>query len=346
MSKTPPMPGEVGKVFLDFKDDDEGFLGVLHERVIYEDLQEIASEEEIKRLINRAEELEIIRRLVAGILQWGPRMHLLQEYKASKGLMPEEHLSKIREYTFDLSRRSERWVREFKLRCLKFRDVRLPLIESGDTFYALPFGPPPLIVLHLVSGSPLKKDYERAHTYLSSLAPLSPAVRPMSPAGSLVEGIRAGDGYQTHAYNPGGASAFSYLQVFHNGVIEAVRASVFREGPPRLHVNFEREIVEALTRFLSLQQAMGVEPPVGVVLTLTGTKGCRIVDGDGAPVGWSGGKMSAGKVQNPVVIIESFDGAADEAALAQAMKNSFDRVWMSAGYPGGSPNYEAVGNLS
>lgn len=344
MIKAPLMPGEVGKVFLDFKDDVEGFQGGLHAHIIFEDLKDVASAEEIRRLIERAEELEIIRNLGSGLLVWGPRMHLLQEYKESGGLMPDEHLSNIREYTFDLNRRSVRREQEFISRCLNFRNQRLSLIEGGDTFNVLPFGPPPFVVLQLVPRSPLKRDDERAYTYLSSLHSHSPLVRPMGPPDSLIEDVRVGDDYQTYAYNPDEPSAYSYLHVFRNGTIEAVRASVFRIDPPRLHFGFEREVVEALERFLSLQQKIGVEAPVGVVLTLARARGCHIVNDSGLAVGGSGRAILAGSVFNPATVIESFDATDNESTIARVMKQSFDRIWLEAGYVIGSPNYDGHGN--
>lgn len=345
MNEVSLRPGEVGKVFLDFEAIHEGFDGALPAHVIYEDLKDVSSEDEIKRLIERAEELEIVNVLAPGLLLCGPRMHLLREYKLAKGQMPEEHLRSIKDYTFDLNRRSERWRQEFVKRCFQFRDERLRKIEAGDTFYALPFEPPPLVVLHIMPAAPLRKDNEKAYSYLSSLTPQSPEMRPISLVQPLVNGGLVGEDYQTYAYNPGGASAYSYVNVFRNGNIEAVRSSIFKDGPARLHAKFEREVVEALSRLLALQRALGLEPPVGILLTITGARGFHIANDNGTVVGGARGTITSGRILTPVTKMESLDSIADKSEIARVMKDSFDRVWRAAGYTGGSPNYDEFGNL-
>jgi hypothetical protein len=343
MSKNPLRPGDVGKVFLDVEESRESFHGDLPEQVIYDDLRDVASEQEIGRIIARAEEIGIITRLAPGLLLWGRSFQLVREYKEAKGLMPEERLRKIQEYTFDLNRRSRRWEQEYASRCRDFLDERLPFIDAGDVVGFLPLSEPPLLALHVIPGVPLKKDDEQAYQYLSSLTPQSLPVRPMNLVPMSVEGGFVGDDYQTYVYSQAGGSVFSYLRIFRNGSIEAVRASYFIGGQPRLHVKFEREVVDLLRRLPPLLQGIGVKLPVGVSLSLSGARGFRMADDNDVVAGGSGVTMSGDRLLTPLVTIESFESLADQNEVAQIMRDSFDRVWQAAGHLGGSPNFGGRG---
>lgn len=329
LNSTPLKPGEIGKIFLDFESNHEEFDGGLWERAVYKDLQDVASEDEIKRLLCQAVELKIIRRLPRGLLLWGPGLDLVREFKEAKGQMPEERLREISEYTFDLKRQSQRWRKDFVQRCVNFRKERLREIESRVTFTQLPFAPPPLIALHIIPGYPLRKDDERAYSYFSSLNPESPPVLPMSLINARVETWFAGEEYQIYTYNAHDTTAFSYLSFFRDGSMEAVIAGFSMQGKPSLHIGYEREVIAVLPKLLSVQETMGAGEPVGVTLTLTGVEGCQIVDNGQVVPG--GGTITKDRFQPPVVQIQVAN-AADQTELARLMKGAFDAVWHAARY--------------
>ena len=66
------------------------------------------------------------------------------------------------------------------------------------------------------------------------------------------------------------------MQVFRHGSIEAVEVNLLYERNANRYVSsagYERELLKALPRFLSVQQQLGVEPPLVVMLSLLGVKG-------------------------------------------------------------------------
>jgi len=334
-------PGEIGKIILDVEAINEDFDGLIFEHVIYEDLKDVATEEEIKQLIRRAIDLGIVRRLSPRHLQPSSNLELVREYRNTKGELPEDRLREIHEYTFDLNRRSEYWKTNFKLRCLNFRNQRLSELETEVTFNTHSLDPPPWVVLHLVPGTPLLRNDEILQSYMASLEPRSLPIKPMGFFyGALHEGFE-GDDYVTYAYDESTASAYSYIRIFANGIIEAVRADFSRNGVPRLPMRYERDVIETLSGALSMLKALGIEPPLGVTLTLSGMKGSYIVNERGIVPG--GRMITHPRLHAPVVQIPNFDVGLNQAELAQLMKDTFDRVWRDAEYSSGSQNYDENG---
>jgi hypothetical protein len=158
-----------------------------------------------------------------------------------------------------------------------------------------------------------------------------------------VEGGMVGEDYQSYAYDVVGGSVFSYLTVFRNGNIEAVSASHFKGGQPRLHVNFEQGVVDLLLRLSPLLLEIGVEPPVGVLLSLSRARGYLMANDKGIMAGASGPTISRDRLLAPLVRIEGFGSLAARNEIAKIMKASFDHVWRGSGHAGGSPNFDEQG---
>lgn len=327
-------PGEIGKIILDIEACNEDFDGGIPEHVLYDDLNDVASEAVIKQLIEHAIELKIVSRLAPRLLLWGPGLDVVRKFKALKCVLSDEELREIDEYTFDLDRRSERWERDFVLRCLKFRDERLHDIEAGATFIPLPLGSPPRVALHLMPGTPLSKGDDRLYSYLAN----SESVHPMGIDWPAEERFEGGD-YRLYAYDEATATALSYIQIFRNGSGEAVRAGFSVEGAVRLPMGYEREVIQTLHRIASLMEDVGMDPPLGVTLTINGAQGCHITGERGIVPG--GRTIAHHRVQSPVVQITNL--GLDQTKLASLMKDTFDRVWRDAGYSNGSQNYDEHG---
>ena len=148
------------------------------------------------------------------------------------------------------------------------------------------------------------------------------------------------DGFLTYSQG-GGPLAYTYLQVFRNGAIEAVNTSLLQlreEG--QLHIIpsivYEKELLNVLPRYLSIQEELGVEPPVIVMLTLLQVSGYTM-----STTRFSPGEECAidrDTLLIPEVLIETF-----ECDPAQVMRPIFDAVWNATGWPR-SINYDQHGN--
>jgi hypothetical protein len=135
-----------------------------------------------------------------------------------------------------------------------------------------------------------------------------------------------------------GYSSHSYLQVFRNGIIEAVEALLLedRNGERIIpSIAYEKELLKALPRFLSIQKELGVDPPLFIMLSLVGVKGYtmavdRFLMENSHPI-------DRDTLQVPEVMIERFDIDSTEV-----MRPAFNAVWNAAGFPR-SMNYDKDG---
>ncbi len=147
------------------------------------------------------------------------------------------------------------------------------------------------------------------------------------------------DGHLTFSNDQDVPFTSSYLQTFRNGIIEAVDAATFTvyEGRGVIFRDYEKKLLSAIQRFLSLQENLGVEPPLFIMLSLLGVNG-YIMEADlgfGRP---GGNQIDRDALLVPEVVAEDFD-----IDLVQVMKPIFDAVWNAAGFSR-SLNYDKDGN--
>ncbi len=133
-----------------------------------------------------------------------------------------------------------------------------------------------------------------------------------------------------HDYDFGRAKhrANSYLQLFRNGSIEAagVLMQSGNEGILEIY-ELEGDIIAGLDRYLQLQERLGVEPPLVVMLSLFGVADRTIYH---PKYNYSGPayKFERDALVLPEVVVESYGVRAGEA-----MRSVFDAVWNAGGYP-------------
>ena len=162
----------------------------------------------------------------------------------------------------------------------------------------------------------------------------------LQPLGSRGSNTRHNfDGFLT--YSPSGdSSGDSYLQIFRAGSIEAVESKLIRDRGDGLSipsVRYERQLIDGLSRFLALQKELGVEPPVFMMLSLSGVRGYRM-GVDQSRIGLSeDNRIDRDALVLPEIMIESFDCDA-----AEVMRPAFDAIWNACGWPR-SMNYDEEG---
>lgn len=219
----------------------------------------------------------------------------------------------------------------------RIRDFRLErvsmILSGGETPVRL--DKPPYFVLHIV---PLNA-FDPAVKYDVSSLPRNIDLLPMGGLGYYYR--HNFDGYLT--FSRPGADILAYLQIFRNGIIESVRVSYEDLSTnPRLIPNqiFEKHVLEALPRFLSIQNRLGVEPPLIVMLNLLGVAGYALTQDALFLPGLGGHLIDRDALLIPETLVESFD--CDPAAV---MKDAFDAVWNAAGYDR-CRNYDEEGRRS
>jgi hypothetical protein len=133
-----------------------------------------------------------------------------------------------------------------------------------------------------------------------------------------------------------------YVQIFRHGSIEAVNSfSVERSDNQRMlpGVKFERGFLQVLKRGLTVQQLLGVELPVFVMVSILGVAGCYIIPWVGTVIP-TGDPIDRADLVVPEVVVDTFT-----PDYHQVMKPIFDTLWNASGYEG-SASYTEDGQPS
>lgn len=334
--------GDVGKVFLDYHETGQDFRGTLDDETVFSELENIADRESIAKAIERAVELGIVERPTAGLLHYGPRMPMLFEYQQTRETMSESYLRDFHEYFFDSRTRTKRLDEVMKQRAMQFRDERLRKLSTLETLETnvlgtVPFAGPALVILHLVPDRQVRIRDVPEKLSLTSFDPSHPLLRPIDDDPKpLIGGGANPEGFLTYSMSGEDGSAYSYVQVLDQGGIEAVRARYWKTEKA-IDVKFRNELLEAVSRYLTTQERLGVELPITVLMSLVGVTGFSITDRyRRALPGYTGGRISTSRLQSAPVIVERFQSGR-MTELASLLKPFFDRVWVEAGYSEGSP---------
>lgn len=204
----------------------------------------------------------------------------------------------------------------------EYRKKRIVEIKNGET-------PKPLdngnelsqTIFHLV---PIKAfapsmilNLSWLHKNLNSLKPIYTSVK---------NGHYNSDGFFTFGHSVINArdSVGSYVQVFHNGIIEAVDLRLLLEG----YINgptFRQGLIEAVFKFLSCQQKIGVKPPLFAMLSMLKVKDFQFVSGQDS---FETRRIDKKDLLFPEVQIDDFNSNPTDT-----LKPLFDMVWNAAGLP-------------
>lgn len=211
-------------------------------------------------------------------------------------------------------------------RIRNFRIDRLSKIVAGETPVRL--NPTPKIILHII---PFSAFNPTSRFDVSSLANDTGRLQPIS-AGSWNSRHNL-EGYLSFA------DSLTYLQVFRNGIIEGVDASIIEPVDVRLTIPiipsflFEEKLLDALQRFWSIQKKLVVEPPLFIMLSLLGVLGYRM----GVNSRFDTYPIDRDALILPEIIVENF-----ECNPSEVMRPIFDSIWNASGLPR-SMNYNANG---
>jgi Putative DNA-binding domain len=135
------------------------------------------------------------------------------------------------------------------------------------------------------------------------------------------------DGLVTYSGFPEGS--ISYTQLFRNGTIEAVEGhwlNVEHEGKRTIpYAAVEEGVLKYLEKAFEIQKELGVNPPIVVALTLSGTKGLEMARdvfsfAQGYPI-------TDDDLVLPESVVDSF-----EEKPGKILKPLFDLIWNACGY--------------
>ena len=208
-------------------------------------------------------------------------------------------------------------------RIRKFREDRLAKIIANET--PVPFYDSAKIVLHLIpiiSFNPAQSyDIREIASHPTRIPPI------YSGGGNSRYNL---DGFLTHCDDQERKS-YSYVQLFRNGIIEAVEGLLLEPHKGQLiipSIAYEQELIKSFADYLSLLKTLDVEPPIFIFLTLLGVKGYSMsVDRFKFPTRRSH-TIDRDILLLPEVIMQSYDDRAEDA-----LRPCFDSIWNACGFP-------------
>ena len=215
-----------------------------------------------------------------------------------------------------------------------FRVERIGNVVTGET--PIPLGNGAKTVLHIVplgafSGSTNVDVVELGQKNLNALSPITPGV------GYFRHNF---DGFLTSLTTPHPANPNSYLQIFRNGIVEAVDECT-TQNSRKVGVfpatSMEKKVIPALSRVFTLLQEQGVTPPLLIMLTLVGVAGLNITRNDYGFLSQST-PIDRDVLMVPEVLVDNYPSNPDKV-----LRPIFDAIWNAAGYAA-CPNYDEAGN--
>jgi len=221
----------------------------------------------------------------------------------------------------------------------RFREERIAKIYSGDT--PVRFSGKAKVVLHLISYSSIMPGQRLDLSEKENL--LREHLQPIHSKGAHSYQRYNFDGLLKYASPNSEGPAYSYVQLFKNGIIEAVEGVML---DPAINggkhiipgTAFEREIIESFGSYLDVLNKLGVLPPIAVFFSLLGVKDYRMYLSDTWLSFRENFPIDRDILLIPEVIINSFD-----VEPAKALKPIFDSVWNACGFPR-CQNYDENGN--
>lgn len=210
-------------------------------------------------------------------------------------------------------------------RIRNFRLDRISKIFSNET--PVPFYDNAKIVLHLIpiiSFNPAQSyDIDKIASHSGSMLPIY--------SGGWNHRYNL-DGFLTYSpYSRGGEEKTdSYVQLFRNGIIEAVEGQSLQPHGDKLIIPstaYEKALIKSFADYLSILKTLDVEPPIFIFLTLLGVKGYSMAVSSRFPFA-TGYTIDRDILQIPEIVIESYDISAQKV-----LHPIFDTVWNACGFP-------------
>ena len=207
-------------------------------------------------------------------------------------------------------------------RIRSFRNERVTAIVNGDL--PVPLTPKAKIVLHVI---PFSAVDDRTGFDISAAFDLRNAMRTIGNTNKA--GRHNLDGFVVYGGQSGTSLEYeSYIQVFRSGVVEAVNSSIL-EGNASAQIPssyYEQEIVASLASIQGFLRKLNVEPPLALLLTLTGVKGLTMAL-DPRWMAYRPHTIDREILLLSEVIVEEYDKTAEEN-----LKPLFIMIWQAAGF--------------
>lgn len=221
-------------------------------------------------------------------------------------------------------------IKDFhETRILEIEAERSPLPLSGEN----------KIIIHLIPRESYSSNTTLSKDQLRSLRENIDGLQPIHTGGNWYRPEVNLEGIISHA-GRGRGVARSYLQVFRNGIMEAVESSILdRDGGDTIpSLLLEEEINNHTRQCLGVLRSLSITTPIYVFITLTGVKGLRMANGDRQDDDDEVTTIRKNILNLPEATFESYD-----QNVARTLRPSIEMVWNASGIVT-SPNFNANGD--
>jgi len=215
---------------------------------------------------------------------------------------------------------------------IKFKTERISQLFADNL--PLPFYRGGKIVLHLM---PLESFNLNYNIDLNPIINDPRALRPIYAKGWShrinLEGIL----YYSRGVDQ---KSCSYVQLYRNGIIEAVEGFILREDRDKKFIpslTYEIELMKSLREFMILLNELGVSVPIVVSMTLIGIKDWEMSVDEMSSLD-EAYKIDRDVLQLPETIIESYNMKPEDI-----LRPMFNLIWNACGYER-SFNFDKAGN--
>jgi hypothetical protein len=120
----------------------------------------------------------------------------------------------------------------------------------------------------------------------------------------------------------------SYVQLFHNGVLEAVNAKYFHQWNDKMYIpitGWSHELVDRVANYINIERSLGISAPLFVVVSLLGVRGYMLAVENG-PARYAGQEIDRPDLLIPAERMESLD-----ANIGEFLLPILERLWNAAG---------------
>ncbi len=202
----------------------------------------------------------------------------------------------------------------------QFKEKRISDIFSN--YLPVPFYESPKIALHLIPMSAFnpRHNYDIKQLSLYDIQPMD---------SSNFDKRYNIDGLLTFSKFPGKTRSFSYVQLYRNGIIEAVNSYLLWSDSDEKIIPItalERVLIEAVQRHIEVYKKFNIETPVFLFLTLIEVKD-YVFPKDRKLSIYEVFPIDRDIVQIPEIIIEDYN-----FNPSQLLKPIFDSIWNACGF--------------
>lgn len=225
-------------------------------------------------------------------------------------------------------------------RMREFRIQRIADISAGETPVSLEAGAK--IVLHLVPFTAFDLRSDRSYD-LVSLTPDGTQFLRLQPFKHKITYHRFNfKGFLTLS-EVTNSTAKGYVQIYRTGIVEVVDAHMLRvdsrAGDTIPGNVLDREFLDALPRYLTMLQNLGIETPLALMVTFIGMRGYYMASSRATSEYYN--RIEQDVLDIPEVIIDTYDVSRE--AIQKLLRPISDTLWNATGYSR-SMNYDENGN--